>query len=333
MVDNTFDMIQRRIRNKSSEIEFKKSIKTTISSKPTRIEKGEDSLDSFKLPCGKNLAITEMYVDPSKCKIWSGNNRLEENRTDLSLEELKQLIQAQGQLIPGFIRPLRDDPKYIYEVIYGSRRFAACKSLDKEFLAICGDIDNKNALLLMDAENNARKDLSVYEKALSYKQWLSEKVFKDRDDLANHLGVSGAWISRTQSILKLPEEVLNAFEKKSDITVWWATELLKIVKHSMDSKQRLIDAALKKPVKINEPMLICKYLLSSSEKLPIKVGSKQKKNALKKEKITDKDGNLVCCISETGAGKVQVIFEKNHRPKDVKSLLEKSLSGNSSWEF
>ncbi|MFO1259313.1 MAG: ParB/RepB/Spo0J family partition protein [Gammaproteobacteria bacterium] len=333
MVENTFDRLTKRLNEKADQKELERQEKKNeqLNKQIPIRNKNEGVLEStIQLPDGRKVHLHQIYIDPNVCRIWDGNNRIEETRLE-NIEELKNTIEAQGQLVPGFVRPIKDE-QYQYEVIYGSRRFTACAALGRKFLAQVGDVTDKEALILMDAENNARKDLSVYEKATSYRKWLDSGIFKDRLDLATHLGVTVGWVSKIQSILKLPSEVLDTFRSRTDITVWWAVELLKIVKLGEDHKNRLIEAALKKSPKITQADEVYKYLCNycSAE-------SKKKEPASKKNippiRIKKTDGKVLCEISQESNGKVKVVFTSGVGIEEVKKRLEHAYLDEKNWEF
>jgi ParB/RepB/Spo0J family partition protein len=337
MVENTFDRLTKRLNEKAERKEFARqeseSFKkdSPISNTPDVNAKKDIYRSTITLPGGREISLYQTYIDPATCRVWDGNNRLEETRNDHSLEELKNTIEVQGQLVPGFVREIKDD-KYQYEVIYGSRRFTACTALGKKFLAQVGDLTDKEALVLMDAENNARKDLSVFEKAISYQKWLEKGMFKDRADLAAHLGITVGWLSKMQAILKLPNEVLEAFNSKTEIKIWWAMELLKIIKTGDSQKACLIEAALKKPVKTNDPEAVYKYLVGYSS-LPKKKASSKKNVKSDTVKIKNNLGKTICDISLENNGKVKIIFTKGVAMEDIIKKIEKLYIEDKSWEF
>lgn len=344
MVDNTFDRLTKRLNEKADQKERQRKEKNLILEddkpieevkvappKEVKTEKKVSKASLIKLPSGNEIEIYQAYINPKECRIWEGNNRLEETRQDSSLEELKSAIEASGQMVPGFVRPIIGDETHQYEVIYGSRRFAACSELNTPFLALVGEVTDKDALIMMDAENNARKELSVYEKATSYKQWLKQGYFKSRNDLAAHLGVSPGWISKIQSILNLPDEVLDAFASKADIKILWAMELSKIVKASEASKNRLIETAIKMPPRVQEPDEVYHYLKKTVESKPVK--AKPAKSKVQKIKVTSKSGSVICELEGSSSGKVKATFAKGVSLELLKDKLAELNLDDKTWEF
>ena len=136
------------------------------------------------------------------------------------LEALKTSISAQGQLVPILARPykIEENSEISHEIIYGSRRLKACQELNLPVKIIEADILNEDALFFMDAENAAREDLSIYEKALIYKRWIDDKIFSSQEELAQKIGVSRQWIIKSLNFLKLPIYITEALPKYKDLT-------------------------------------------------------------------------------------------------------------------
>jgi ParB/RepB/Spo0J family partition protein len=336
MVSNTFDRMSERLNKKVkakekalAEVESlppKGKVKTSIE-KDTRLQR-----ESLVLPSGKKIKTFLTYVNTSECEVWEGNNRLDETRNDDSLNDLIAAIEAQGQIVPAFVRPAPEKSNYKYEVIYGSRRFAACYKLSEKLLTQVGIVSDKDALIMMDAENNARKELSVYEKALSYQKWLSGGYFKNRSDLASSLGVSVGWVSKTQAILKIPDDVLSAFVKKTDIKVVWAIKLNSLINLGVESKNKLIDRALKKPKTIQDSDSVYKYLIKmegAAEK------GENNKEIVSEEKCTlkDSDGKVICNLELSKDGVVKAIFNKKLEFQAVRETIERAYIKSATWEF
>jgi hypothetical protein len=75
-------------------------------------------------------------------------------------------------------------------------------------------------------ENRLRKDLSPYERGLSYIQWLRSGKFNSQDEIARALGVSTAQVSRLLRMSRLPAVIVNAFRSPTDICENWGLELM-----------------------------------------------------------------------------------------------------------
>jgi len=88
---------------------------------------------------------------------------------DESMTELVESIKEYGLLNRIIVRPL-EDKQYEYEIISGHRRVHAAKLLEmKEVPAVVHFIDRDQATILMVDSNCQRENLSLMEKARSYR--------------------------------------------------------------------------------------------------------------------------------------------------------------------
>ena len=91
---------------------------------------------------------------------------------DESMTELVESIKEYGFLNRIIVRPLEDNPDE-YEIISGHRRLHAAKLLEiKEIPAVVHFIDRDQATILMVDSNCQRENLSLMEKARSYRMKL-----------------------------------------------------------------------------------------------------------------------------------------------------------------
>lgn len=123
---------------------------------------------------------------------------------DESMTELVESIKEYGLLNRIIVRPLEDKPDE-YEIISGHRRVHAAEILEmKEVPAVVHFIDRDQATILMVDSNCQRENLSLMEKARSYRMKL---------DAIKHQGTS------RQSVGKLDESAELISENDSGRTV------------------------------------------------------------------------------------------------------------------
>ena len=123
---------------------------------------------------------------------------------DESMTELTESIKECGLLNRIIARPLEDKPDE-YEIISGHRRVRAAELLEmKEVPAVVHFIDRDQATILMVDSNCQRENLSLMEKARSYRMKL---------DAIKHQGIS------RQSVGKLDESAELISENDSGRTV------------------------------------------------------------------------------------------------------------------
>ena len=82
-------------------------------------------------------------LDPRACTRWKYADRSSFEFGDTN--SLADDIKANGQITPIFVRELKNDPKFKYEVIAGSRRFQACLNANLMIDAIITDVSDSKA--------------------------------------------------------------------------------------------------------------------------------------------------------------------------------------------
>jgi ParB family chromosome partitioning protein len=173
--------------------------------------------------CGKHIVA----VNPFRCRVWSLHDRLEEHITEESCAEEIQSVASHGQLIPALGRPLVGDLEHDVEIICGARRLFVARHINVPLHVELREMSDRNAIVAMDLENRHRKDLSAYERGLSYAHWLRGKYFGSQDDLARALNVSASQVSRLLKLSQLPSVVLSAFPSPMAIRECWGLDLHK----------------------------------------------------------------------------------------------------------
>lgn len=164
-------------------------------------------------------------VNPFDCRMWKLHDRLDSHVNETTCRAEIESISKHGQLVPALGRPLHGDPKHKIELIYGARRLFVTRHLNKQLLVEVRDLSDREAIVAMDIENRHRKDLSPYERGLSYATWLREGHFRSQDDIARALRVSASQISRMLKIAQLPPVVINLFNSPAELLESWALKL------------------------------------------------------------------------------------------------------------
>lgn len=123
------------------------------------------------------------------------------------------------------------------ELVFGHRRRRACKKMGYKVRAIeiPGPIAPAVLMQYMHAENSARTDLTVYEQGCWYHEALEKKVFATAADLAQGLGITEAWVSKSLTVARLPEDVIRAYPNPLEITSKMGEELAKAIKADADT--------------------------------------------------------------------------------------------------
>ncbi len=123
------------------------------------------------------------------------------------LDELAHSLKTVGQKTPILVYWSDDDGKYV--IVAGERRYRAAKQAGLDEL--CCQIhphkpDEAELVELQFVENAIRSDLNPIEEAHSYRR-LQELKGYTTTQLAERIGKNQSSISRSLSLLKLPEEI------------------------------------------------------------------------------------------------------------------------------
>lgn len=164
-------------------------------------------------------------MDPFRCRMWELHDRMDMHIDEHSCRAEIASIDKHGQLVPVLGRPLRNDPDHAVELIYGARRLFIARYLRRPILVELRDIPDEEGIVAMDIENRHRRDISPYERGMSYLKWLRHGFFKSQDEVARAFKISPSQISRLLKLAQLPAVVIGAFPSPVEICETWALDL------------------------------------------------------------------------------------------------------------
>jgi ParB/RepB/Spo0J family partition protein len=165
-------------------------------------------------------------VNPFRCRMWHGHERLEEHISEATCRAEIDSFLRHGQRLPVLGRPLRADPRHEFELVYGARRlFVACH-LNVNLLLEVRQLTDKEAIVALDIENRQRKAVTPYERGRGYALWLRNGLFSSQDELARVLRISPSQVSRLLRLAQLPPAIVNAFASPLDICETWGPKLM-----------------------------------------------------------------------------------------------------------
>ena len=155
-------------------------------------------------------------------------------------KELSSSIKVNGLLQPILVRTKEN----YFEIVAGSRRYNACKSLGwRKILCHIVELDDKEALEVSLAENIQRKSLDPVEEARGFKFYVDKFGWGGLTDLSSKISKSPSYICKRMSLLDLPNETLEAIQN-SLIKASAAEELISIRDESQ--RTRITDMLIKK---------------------------------------------------------------------------------------
>ncbi|MFK4135523.1 ParB/RepB/Spo0J family partition protein [Pseudomonas luteola] len=118
--------------------------------------------------------------------------------------------RGQGLTNPVIVRPVEGGR---YELIGGERRLRAHKLLGKSHIfSLIRQYTDEEAAIMSCTDNDAREDLSDYERGRGYKQLLDSGMIKHQTQLSQRVGKSMSTISRCLAYFKLPAEVISMLD-------------------------------------------------------------------------------------------------------------------------
>jgi ParB family chromosome partitioning protein len=181
-------------------------------------------------------------VDPARCRMWSLHDRMEDFLTKVTCWDVIKSVRHQGQIVPALGRPVSGEVGIDVELIFGARRLFAARYLNRKLKVDLAQMDDQTALKVMFAENNARADVSPYERGIAFRRWLRDGHFESQQSLATSIGVSEPTVSRLLCFASLPAAVISAFTDPREMREDWAIQLMRKCKDD-HSRRLLIDAA------------------------------------------------------------------------------------------
>ena len=167
-----------------------------------------------------------MEIDPGLCDIFDGNGRAKTPFDPTANAALIKDIQRNGQQTPAVARKRGDR----YEIVAGTRRLGSLLELKKSdpsrtLKVIVFELDDTAAWNLADKENANRRDLTPLQRARAWSYAIETLHGGRQDKFAESVGENRSVVSRTLSLLKIPDEVLQALRNSERVSVHFA-ELL-----------------------------------------------------------------------------------------------------------
>jgi ParB family transcriptional regulator, chromosome partitioning protein len=173
--------------------------------------------------------VSICFADPFRCQMWPLHDRLEAHITEETCRAEIESFSVHGQLLPALGRVVTDQPTHDIELIYGARRLFVARHLNKSLMVELREMTDREAIVAMDIENRQRRNISPYERGVSYAQWLREGHFHSQEDIARALQVSASQISRLLKLARLPCVVVEAFDSAENICEGWGHDLLEVL--------------------------------------------------------------------------------------------------------
>jgi ParB family transcriptional regulator, chromosome partitioning protein len=145
--------------------------------------------------------------------------------TAYSVGELAMSIKRVGLLQPIIVRTNSSDN---FEVVAGSRRLNACKSLGWRKIAChVVELDDKTAFEVSIIENVQRHSLNPIEEGIAFKKYVNKFGWGGISELAKKLSKSTSYICKRIKLTELPKDIVDLVSSE-EINVSTVEELLPI---------------------------------------------------------------------------------------------------------
>lgn len=261
------------------------------------------NLPKYKTPSGIVFVENELFeVDPKECEPWKYANRLDNELGDI--DELAQSIRENKQLQPALVRNHPSPHDGIkYEIIFGRRRYEACLKLGIKLIVIKKDISNtRDAILLQDAENKFRKNVSNYSNAILYKRLIQDRVFLHEADAAKRMGIPLQTFNDLMAFSKIPDEIINLIPSIHALSISMAKKIISLLNESNENHGQLIRYAKHIGESIKSPVALGKMLKNN--------GDIQKSQPTARF-VETLDGRRLFKIDTNHRGKTRLVIDKN----------------------
>jgi len=171
-----------------------------------RLSQYADSMPTKKIDCAEIEASS-----------WA-NRHADSFRTAAFLRLKDDIESAGGNVQPILVAPSMGTGAK-YKIVFGHRRYNACKQLALPVSAVIYDakMEEKELFTTMDRENREREDLTAYEQGKMYRMALDEGLYPSARKLAEELGVSHTWVNKSLAVADLPVPVVECFRSPLDI--------------------------------------------------------------------------------------------------------------------
>lgn len=178
-------------------------------------------------------------VDPKDCTRWKYADRGNFEFGDVV--ELADDIKNNGQIEPIHLRLLKNDTKFKYEIIAGSRRWKACLDAELPLKAVIDDVTDEHAAIIQIKENQGL-DICDYSKGMYYARLLADLNIT-QVQLAKNLGISRQKLVNYLYFAKIPREICDAIGNVTKVTSRTASTIFSLSQKGSKYIDALIECA------------------------------------------------------------------------------------------
>jgi ParB family chromosome partitioning protein len=163
-----------------------------------------------------------------------------------NVDELSLSIQQHGLLNPIIVKTNNDG----FQIVTGTRRYLSCKKLGwRNMICHIIEVNEKDAFEISLVENIQNKSLSAFEEARAFNAYVTDFGWGGISDLSEKISKSVAYIYKRLSMLDLPQEILDSFNK-STINSSTVNELIFV--KDRDKQLQIVKQVIEKKLTIRE---------------------------------------------------------------------------------
>ncbi len=263
-------------------------------------------IDEYSNNVSDELKNMLVKVAPAKIINWKYHDRPDSELGDIT--SLATALKNEGQQQPCLVRPFEDNSNYEYELIIGQRRWMAAIEAQIDLLCIVKEMDDYESAIAQAAENNNRKDLSDYAKAMSYHQLIKKGIIK-QNDLTQKLNINKMQVSRLMSFTKIPKEIVEAIVDMANISARTSSQIVQLASKG----EKYINAIIQLSEQLKEGKIGSKRLVQLVEK------EIEKKN--KKTTASERSKKILSQMKN-----IKIIEVEKENEKRIEISLPESIS-------
>lgn len=126
--------------------------------------------------------------------------------SDETVANMALSIREHGVIQPILARPVEDDGTNELEIIFGETRWKGCRKIDADYPVPCfvRELTNKEAARIHAIENFERKDLTIIEEGLEFRNMAAQGW--QTIEIMEYLNRSKDYIHQRLALLRLPED-------------------------------------------------------------------------------------------------------------------------------
>lgn len=174
--------------------------------------------DAVKPAGGKTVASEEMIVSIPISKVLDNPYNARQIYDEDVVKQRAASIATHGQQEPAKVVVAKDKPGYYYLIDGHYRKRGLLSAGKTEIKCLVKDVENNLELyrlsFLLNEERSAQSSL---DNALAWKNLTDGKLVKSDEDIAELVGMSKGFVSKTLALLTLPEAVLQKMQERPSL--------------------------------------------------------------------------------------------------------------------